>query len=661
MGFLVVNSGETRSIPKDKVKPQSRLNKKRDFPLGAARWILIQCRQIFLLPGYAVNAKAFALRIIFGLMLAILPLVPASVQADEGNAISGKVQHDENGPYNAEELKSLDKLYRTMSREQVEKMRKALTKRQLELNTQLNLAQFSKSESEIRNKITRIHQELETIDKIEKKQTDFSFLWARYQKHFFLVTALIVLFILLGVLDRALQNRQRNKLAAGSRMPTEPNPTDTSSSVEPSISQGAEYRPKVLTTTQEGPIPIQDIQSHVDYMLLQNPDSYNAFLDFIFRQAIYWKASDIHFQRSGTWFEVRFRLDGQLTNICVLDPYREREILNIVKVMARLKIYESQRVQEGRLELQINQHWYEFRVSVVPALDTEKIVVRIFGDEELPFDLDRLGHSLETNESIKETLHHHTGLILFVGPAGSGKTTTMYSCLNYLKNMVGGINISSLEDPVEASLSGITQVQINPSKGVNFDSGFSNLLRQDSDVIMIGEIRDSITAKLAIRAAHSGHLIISTVHSATTLGAVNRMLDLTDDAYGLHIGLAAVLSQRLVKQVCVRCMTPYTPDPALLAKIQPYIGAIEIEWRRGKGCEICHGRGYRGRIMLDEMLSIPLGKREQIAALPGRNERRDIMAALINHSLLEDGIRKAAAGLTTIEEVMNAVGELNNQ
>ncbi len=565
------------------------------------------------------------------------------------------------------EVEVLEEQYNQMPKQEILQRKAALTEEQFQLNVKLNSEEGQRPplSDELRKKIARTHMELEIIHSVLDESNTLTKIWIRYKTLIQILLGLLAGLVLITIVQKLRKAQQVHEILP---------PLDNLESEQNGASSlGVHYKP-IKSSIQslevdeqalsgegsrhgKGAIPIGDIQAHVDSMMLGNPSSYRELLDFFFQQAILWHASDIHFHRSGGWFGIKFRIDGELYDICVLDPYREQEILNIIKVMARLKTYENRMTQEGRMEFRFGNKLYEFRISVAPTMGTEKIVVRIFGDDEISFDINRLGFSIDTTESLKTSLAKRSGLILLVGPAGSGKTTTIYSSLNHLKTAMGGMNITTLEDPIEHSLEGITQIQINPIKNVSFESGFQNLLRMDTEVIMIGEIRDGNVADLVMRAGNTGHMIISTVHSSTTLGAVDRMLSLGCDSYSLHTSLSAVLSQRLVKQVCVHCMDVYQPDPTYVKKAQRILGNIDVEWRRGTGCEHCMGRGFRGRIVLDELMTIPAGKREDLARLQDRNQRRRILSDLINHTLLTDGVLKAAAGLTTLEDVMAVVGD----
>ncbi len=567
-------------------------------------------------------------------------------------------------PYSADELDTLRFLYESLTPEQLEAKKQELARRQLELNQQLN---HPRNQQENRRKalqigIRRIHQEQDALNNLGSPKINVEHLLDQYRDYLLVGGGALVMLIFFGLLSLRRKPVATVETPGHSNAESNSIPGDSDSgegiravdAVSPIVIEESSSAPKPVSGIA---IPLQDLQSHIDNLLLEHPNSYNSLVDLLFQQAIFWHSSDIHMQLSGGWFEVKFRIDGKLYDACVLDKYREREIINIIKVMTKLKTYEQRASQEGRLEYEIEGRWYDFRVSVVPIMNTEKVVIRIFGDEEITYDIDRLGLSIDTTEKLKTLLNRRTGLLLLVGPSGSGKTTTIYSSLNYVNKITGGVSIISLEDPVEHILPGVTQVQINPDKNLTFESGFANLLRQDPEVLMIGEIRETNVAKLAIQATQTGHLVISTVHSPTTLGAVDRMMNLGVDSYSLHSLLVGVLSQRLVRSVCVHCLQPYDPDPELVKKAIAITGLRDMEWRHGVGCEQCLGRGFHGRIVLDELLVFSNKERDALMTMENRAERRNFMMERINHSLWADGIAKAAAGLTTLEEVFTVVDD----
>lgn len=623
-------------------------------------------------------------------VLLILLLAGAKPAANDSTGLKGTSIADKasapESVFSDKEIKLLREFYSKLPEEKIKQHIEELTNQQFELNVRLNQPEKMSKEKQKKViwRIRHIHQELDILQDIGNKKKDPLFELKRHKVIILAVGGLILLLLVV------LFARKRGHIKGGSGRKSDISAEDKDSITKYHVGKqlyevydapdGVDPKPiqepipvepvssNVPATTAQSKqgsghynsntaLPLQDIQSHLDNLLIENPEAYNLLISFLFSQAIFWHASAIHMQRSAGWFEVKFRIDGQLYDICVIDLYREREIINIIKVMAKLKHFESRAAQDGRLEFEHNGKAYDLRISIVPIKDTEKIVARIFGDWEIPYKLENLGLSLKTTEDLEHALNQRSGLILLAGPAGCGKTTTIYAALNYIKDNIGGINISTLEDPVEHAFDGITQIQINPDKDLSFESGLVNLLRQDPEVVMVGEIREAEVAKMVIRAGYTGHGVISTVHSLSTVGAIDRMLEFEVDHYDLHNSLHAVLSQRLVKRLCNNCLEPYSPHPSMIEKAKRFLGNFEQIWQRGKGCDQCMDTGFRGRVVLDELLIIDANARQQLVTMEDRNKRRELLKTMVNHSLFEDGVKKAAAGLTTLEEVIDALGD----
>lgn len=575
----------------------------------------------------------------------------SSLRADD-EYITNSESDEGLSPFTQHETKMFHDKYRSMTMDKLISNKQRLTDLQLSLNVDLNKEKNKEKLKDIRIRIHRIHQELAIVLDIIETQNDPFVLLTRYHKPLIIILLLIIIL----VTAKVVKTKLKQKADPNSTEPPEHKTKSTFDMAIESAGHSTRYNGDTPDKYNQA-LPIQDIQSYIDNMLLDKSKSYNSIINFLFSQAIYWHASDIHMQRSSDWFEIKYRIDGNLFHICSFSTNRERELINIVKVMSQLRFDEHRAAQDGRLEYTHDNKAYDFRISVVPIMGTEKIVARIFGDTQISYDLDRLGLSMSTTETLKEAIKQNSGLVLLVGPAGSGKTTTIYSSLNHLLKTKKGLNINTLEDPVEHVIEGVTQIQINPIKDLTFESGLANLLRQDPEVIMIGEIREPEVAKTVVRAAYTGHLVISTVHSISTVGAIDRLLELGVDPYNLHNSLIAVLSQRLVKQVCVHCMETYDPPADLLERVKPVVDLTNTIWRKGKGCDQCMGSGYSGRIVIEELLHITPKEREKLISINDRNDRRILLEEMINHNLFEDGVNKATAGLTTLEEVFDVLGE----
>lgn len=560
----------------------------------------------------------------------------------------------------AEDKAVMRDLYLRMPQANRDKQLAELRGRELILNRRLNAPQAQNEQTRrlILAEISRLHDEIDILEAVSGQgpadaKTAPAAAPGFLDSYGLPLGVLAALILALAAVTIVSRRRSRMDLSGG-QVDNVPDSKLGNRPRETALLQAAINEPL------PAPVALQDMQAHVDHLALEPLTPYIKIVNFILEQAILWHASDIHIQREGDWVEVRFRLDGQLFGVASLHPRGEREVLNIVKNMTRLKIYENRAAQEGRLEYFFGGRWYDLRISIVPVHNSEKVVARIFGDDEIVYELDRLGLSLDTTEKLEDILSQKHGLLLVVGPAGSGKTTSIYSFLNYLYRNRQGINITTLEDPVEHKFEHFSQIQINPAKALSFEQGFSNILRQDPEVVMIGEIRESAVAQLVVRAAQTGHLVISTIHSPTTVGAVDRLLELGVDPYALFGILNGVLSQRLTKKVCARCLRPYTPDPSLARKALQALGPYaKPDWQRGQGCEFCMGKAHRGRVAIDELLAVRTSaEREALASITNRSQLREKLGSHINHSLYEDAVLKAAGGLTTLEEVESTLGDL---
>lgn len=325
------------------------------------------------------------------------------------------------------------------------------------------------------------------------------------------------------------------------------------------------------------------------------------------------------------------------------------DIISRVKVMADMDITKKRRPQDGRIELA--NDGVDMRVSSLPTIHGEKLVIRILNQVASFLEIDRLGFQPESMDLIRQMLHQPYGLILVTGPTGSGKTTTLYAFLNQLSRPE--CNVITVEDPVEFRLPGVNQVQVNPRAGLTFAAGLRAVLRQDPDVIMVGEVRDGETAEIAIRAALTGHLVLCTLHTNNTVGALIRLLDMGIEPYLLGATITGVLSQRLVRALCPRCKEQRTPDPVDLRFLGPQAETVPLY--RERGCPFCNGTGFRGRLAIEEVLLIDGEIRQEIVA--GSRESQLVALAEKKGTLFlrESGARRVLAGLTTTREVMRAV------
>ncbi|NMB15927.1 MAG: Flp pilus assembly complex ATPase component TadA [Firmicutes bacterium] len=372
-------------------------------------------------------------------------------------------------------------------------------------------------------------------------------------------------------------------------------------------------------------------------------------VELILTQAVRREASDIHIEPQEDSLRVRYRLDGHLADVMRFPLQLAPDIISRVKVMADMDITEKRRPQDGRIELA--NDGVDMRVSSLPTIHGEKLVIRILNQVASFLEIDRLGFQPESMDLVRQMLHQPYGLILVTGPTGSGKTTTLYAFLNQLSRPER--NVITVEDPVEFRLPGVNQVQVNPRAGLTFAAGLRAVLRQDPDVIMVGEVRDGETAEIAIRAALTGHLVLCTLHTNNTVGALIRLLDMGIEPYLLGATITGVLSQRLVRALCPRCKEQRTPDPVDLRFLGPRAETVPLY--RERGCPFCNGTGFRGRLAIEEVLLIDGEIRQEIVA--GSRESQLVALAEKKGTLFlrESGARRVLAGLTTSREVMRAV------
>ncbi|ATD08926.1 type II/IV secretion system protein [Pseudoalteromonas piscicida] len=370
-------------------------------------------------------------------------------------------------------------------------------------------------------------------------------------------------------------------------------------------------------------------------------------------------ASDMHLEPFQSKYRVRFRVDGVLHEAEQIPQHMELPIVTRLKILSGMDIAEKRRPQDGKIEMKIANEELDIRVSSLPLNDGESMVLRFLRKESINYDIEVLGLSDDIKSSLLGDIKKTAGVVLLTGPTGSGKTTTLYTFLNTLNN--DDVKIITLEDPVEYQLDGVNQVQVNKNIGFDFSAGLRSIVRQDPDIIMLGEIRDQETAQIALQSALTGHLVFSTVHTNDAASAYTRLLDLGVEEFLLNAALISVVAQRLVRKVCSNCSEPVENIDMLVEQygLQSLADKFHIKTmnlRKGKGCELCNHTGYKGRLAVTEYLACD----ETIRALPkdsqfitsakahnAKNERR---------TLMEDGLYKALQGLTTIDEVVRVAG-----
>ncbi len=372
-------------------------------------------------------------------------------------------------------------------------------------------------------------------------------------------------------------------------------------------------------------------------------------VNYMIYNAVRQKASDIHVEPGHHYTSVRFRIDGSLRE--ALRPRREFHpaIVSRLKVMARLDIAEHRTPQDGRIHVRVDGRDIDLRISTLPTILGQKVVMRVLDRKNVTFYLDKLGMPEAALTRTKALLKRPHGLILTTGPTGSGKTTTLYSAVELIKSIKR--NIVTVEDPVEYQLDLINQVQVSNTKSMKFSEALRSILRQDPDVIMVGEIRDAETAAISIQAALTGHLVLSTLHTNDSFSAVTRLLDMGIEPFKLSAALLGVIAQRLVRTICPSCKTSYYPAPEQLDAIQ-YQGDRRRQFVRGQGCRECFDTGFRGRTGIYEVFAVDRGVRELISSNASVDALRNYHSQQGNGSLLDEGIRLAEAGRTSLDEII---------
>jgi type IV pilus assembly protein PilB len=374
-------------------------------------------------------------------------------------------------------------------------------------------------------------------------------------------------------------------------------------------------------------------------------------VNVILSDAVRARASDIHLQPELDGLRVRYRIDGLLRDVMTVPRSAAPSITSRVKIVSGLDIAERRRPQDGRTRMNVDGDSIDARVSTLPSMHGEKVVIRLLARGEGVLPLSRVGFSERQLDSILETLVAPQGLVLITGPTGSGKTSTLYSAVSQMRTP--DRNIVTLEDPVEVQLRGITQVQTNDRAGLTFAAGLRSVLRQDPDVVLVGEIRDTETAELALRASLTGHMVFSTLHTNDASAAVTRLVDMGVEPFLIASSLTLVVAQRLVRVPCQRCVAPYQPSPRTLQ----LLGVTEEDVAnghvvRGRGCDQCGQTGYLGRTAIFEVLPVDAGLRAVLTARPTESAIRSAARAAGVSSLRGDGIARALRGETTLEEVL---------
>lgn len=378
-------------------------------------------------------------------------------------------------------------------------------------------------------------------------------------------------------------------------------------------------------------------------------------LDSIFQYALAERASDIHIETGATEVIVRFRVDGALQDIVKLPRGIEGALIARIKILAYMRIDEHRVPQDGRYKFNLDGQIVSMRISIIPGFYGENVVMRILEESARPLSLAELGITGHNLDLINQNIFKPNGMFLVTGPTGSGKTTTLYSVLNILNQV--DVKICTIEDPIEYTVPRITQIQVNPKVGMDFAAGLRALLRHDPNIIMVGEIRDQETAQIAVHSALTGHLVLSTLHTNSASGAIPRLLDMGVEGYLVASTTNVIIAQRLVRKLCQACLFEYKPEKATLESLTKDLqrDLTKQKFYKAKGCNECHGKGFRGRIGIYEVVAMTDTLRALVAKRATSDQIEDQALAEGMTTMLQDGLDKVASGLTTIEEVMSNI------
>ena len=436
----------------------------------------------------------------------------------------------------------------------------------------------------------------------------------------------------------------------------------------------AELQAAILSAQAQGPLSVAEAASDLrsgeltvlneeeetidDLQALASQAPVIKLVNVLIVEALRARASDIHLEPTADGLRVRYRVDGVLQEISHPPRQYQAAVISRVKIMAGLNIAERRLAQDGRIRLRLSDRELDMRVAISPTLHGESVVLRILDRAAGVRDLAELGMPARALAGFERLIAQPHGIVLVTGPTGSGKTTTLYGALQRLNRV--GVKIVTVEDPVEYQIEGATQIPVNPKIGLTFGSALRSILRHDPDIIMVGEMRDRETAEIAIQAALTGHLVLSTLHTNDAPSGITRMMDMGIEPYLITATLLGVVAQRLVRVVCDSCGTVIHPAAEIVTQAAPGGATPDIprrQFRQGPGCEACGGTGYRGRTGLYELMSLSDELRAKIVDRAPLGELRAIAAAQGLESLRAAGWAKACAGVTTLEEVLRVTGD----
>ena len=395
---------------------------------------------------------------------------------------------------------------------------------------------------------------------------------------------------------------------------------------------------------------ISEIEESADLLDDTSDAPIIKLVNHIISQSIKARASDVHIEPYQDSFKVRYRVDGILYDLLTPPKWIQPSLISRIKVMAKLNIAEKRLPQDGRFDVKVGAQDIDVRVSTIPTSFGERVVMRLLNKSSSLFEMSQLGLSPERTQQLETLVKNPNGIILVTGPTGSGKTTTLYAVLNSINEP--DINIITVEDPIEYQIDGISQIQVNPKIDLTFARGLRSIVRQDPDVILIGEIRDLETAEIAVQSALTGHLVFSTLHTNDSASAITRLVDIGVEPFLISSSVIAVMAQRLIRVLCSECKEPYQPDELTLQQIG--IVSDEFDGRsifRAKGCDTCFHTGYRGRSGIFEIMTLDEDLKSMILKTHDSNIIKKTAMSKSMTSLRQDGIQTLLKGTTTIEEI----------
>ena len=403
---------------------------------------------------------------------------------------------------------------------------------------------------------------------------------------------------------------------------------------------------------------ISEIEETADLLDETSDAPIIKLVNLVLAQAIKDRASDIHIEPYATSLKIRYRIDGMLYNLLNLPRRIQSPLVSRIKIMAKLNIAEKRLPQDGRIEVKIGDKNVDIRVSVIPTAFGERVVLRLLDKSQEILTLSDLGLDEAKVRQFDRLIKSPYGIVLVTGPTGSGKTTSLYAALSKINSPE--INIITIEDPIEYQIEGIGQIQVNPKIDLTFATGLRSIVRQDPDVILVGEIRDRETAEIAIQSSLTGHLVFSTLHTNDAASAITRLIDMGTEPFLVASSVIAIVAQRLVRVLCPRCKEAYEPDPESLVDAGIPRSAVNGKtlYRR-KGCNACMNTGYRGRTGIFEIMIMDEGVKKLILKTSDSNQINDEAVRNGMSTLVQDGARKVLEGITTIEEVLRVTRVLN--